>query len=659
MSDTRVIIAVDQSRESSSDDLDLPERCRILKLANGVTYDRMDKAISDLERVLQLPTTESVNPLTQPQNPHAPANSGLIDVLMGKRGPSQPSILATPLEYFDTSLNDSQKEAVKMCLEAEEVGLVHGPPGTGKTHTLVEVVRQLIARDQRVLVCGASNLAVDNLLERLAPHGIPLTRIGHPARVLSSLHSATLDSQAAASDESQIAKDVKEELENALNTLAGKGKGGKGKRPRGAERREMWDEVKELRKEYRKRENVVVKNVMNRAKIVLATCHSAGGRQLLNAQFDVLIIDEATQALEAVCWIPILKAKKLILAGDPMQLPPTILTMDKDRNQKSKTKSTSAKSKTKQGAKSGGSVDKPTGDSPKAKEEHESCDEATDRLAESETGDAAILKSEPEKKEAVAKAPQTRSRLRPSHSLEVTLFDRLEEMYGAEIKRLLNVQYRMHEAICQFPSTALYHSKLVSHPSGSSHLLRDLPTLATASIPVDGSDVLDVPVIFFDTAGCEYFERVGGDDNEGNGKGDEEGSRRNENEASVVKIWVGKLVEAGIQPSQIAVITPYQAQVTALTSLLRPKMPEIEIGSVDGMQGREKEAVVLSLVRSNDKREVGFLKEKRRLNVAMTRARRHLCIVGDSSTVSYGSPYLKSWMDWLEQNAEVRFAGLD
>jgi len=103
----------------------------------------------------------------------------------------------------------------------------------------------------------------------------------------------------------------------------------------------------------------------------------------------------------------------------------------------------------------------------------------------------------------------------------------------------------------------------------------------------------------------------------------------------------------------------YQAQVTYLTSLLRGDMPEIEIGTVDGMQGREKEAVVLSLVRSNEKREVGFLKEKRRLNVAMTRPRRHLCVVGDSETVSQGGAYLKSWMQWLEQNAEVRYAGLD
>jgi DNA polymerase alpha-associated DNA helicase A len=119
-------------------------------------------------------------------------------------------------------------------------------------------------------------------------------------------------------------------------------------------------------------------------------------------------------------------------------------------------------------------------------------------------------------------------------------------------------------------------------------------------------------------------------------------------------------VTMGVNPSQIAIITPYQAQVSLLTSLLRSTHgPELEIGTVDGMQGREKEAVIISLVRSNDKREVGFLKEERRLNVAMTRARRHLCVIGDSSTVQHGSKYLKNWLIWLEENADVRYAGLD
>lgn len=248
--------------------------------------------------------------------------------------------------------------------------------------------------------------------------------------------------------------------------------------------------------------------------------------------------------------------------------------------------------------------------------------------------------------------PEKRPILRPPRTLETTLFDRLEKMYGPGIKRLLNVQYRMHAQICEFPSKTLYASKLKSHESVSTHLLRDLPNTSTFVASEDEETVKEVlgsPVVFFDTAGCEYFERLEGD-------GDE-GSRCNENEVTVVKAWTERLVGGGLYPSQIAIITPYQAQVTLLTSLLRPIYgPELEIGTVDGMQGREKDAVIISLVRSNEKREVGFLKEKRRLNVAMTRAKRHLCIVGDSSTVQHGGGYLKKWLAWLEANADVRFA---
>ncbi|KIM41418.1 hypothetical protein M413DRAFT_72013 [Hebeloma cylindrosporum] len=591
VSDTRIVIAVDSS-ESSSEDLDLPERCRVLKLANSVTYDSMDKAINHLEK-MAIPADGKSGELTS-----------LVQVLLGMKPPA-PKDRMDKLAFFDDTLNDSQKVAVRFCLESLEVACIHGPPGTGKTHTLIEIIRQLTTetsanpKPQRVLVCGASNLSVDNILERLLAlpvvdkaKRLKVTRIGHPARVMAheGILDSTLEVKATRTDQAALARDVKDELETTLGILSGKGKGAKGKGPRGAERRKMWDDVKALRKEYRQREGGVVKSVLKESQVVLATCHSAGGRQLFNQDFDVVIIDEATQALEAVCWIPIFKAKKLILAGDPMQLPPTILSLDDKK--KKKTKETSR------------STAKPS----------------TPKLV-------------------------------PPRTLETTLFDRLEAMYGASIKRMLQFQYRMHEQICSLPSKTLYASKLKSHESVASHLLCDLAN-SQADSADDEKEYLQTPVVFFDTAGCEYFERLEGD-------GDE-GSRCNENEATIVNNWVGKLVEVGILPSQIAVITPYQAQVTLLTSLLRPKYgAALEIGTVDGMQGREKEAIIISLVRSNDTREVGFLKEKRRMNVAMTRAKRHLCIVGDSSTVCHGGSYLKKWLAWLEGNADVKYAGLE
>ncbi|KDR77130.1 hypothetical protein GALMADRAFT_66085 [Galerina marginata CBS 339.88] len=652
VSDTRIVIAIDSS-ESSSEDLDLPERCRAVKLANSVTYDRMDKAISQLERIV-LPSGDGKA---------AGELNNLIQVLLGMKPPS-PKDPVDKITFFDETLNDSQKVAVKFCLESPEVACIHGPPGTGKTHTLIEIIRQLTTetptnpKPKRVLVCGASNLSVDNILERLLAlpvvdraQRLKFTRIGHPARVMAheGILESTLEVKATRTDQAALARDVKDELETTLGVLSGKGKGVKGKGPRGAERRKMWDEVKALRKEYRQREGGVVKAVLKESQVVLATCHSSGGRQLYNQDFDVVIIDEATQALEAVCWIPIFKAKKLILAGDPMQLPPTILSID-DKN-KAKKKVPKASSSTPK------SKNTPNSKTPgKSKESSGTKNLVPPQDADDSNSDSSES-SELEEAVAEASAPSSLKnkspvvKLIPPKTLETTLFDRLEAMYGANIKRMLEVQYRMHEQICAFPSKTLYGSKLKSHQSVASHLLHDLPN-TKADSEDDEKELLQTPVVFFDTAGCEYFERLDGD-------GDE-GSKCNENEGTIVQNWVDKLVEVGVVPSQIAIITPYQAQVTLLTSLLRPKYgPTLEIGTVDGMQGREKEAIIISLVRSNDLREVGFLKEKRRMNVAMTRAKRHLCVVGDSSTVIHGGSYLKKWLAWLDANADVKYAGLE
>ncbi|KAG2136029.1 AAA domain-containing protein [Suillus clintonianus] len=673
VSDTRIVIAMDPS-DSRSDDLDFPERCRVLKLANSVTYDRMNKTLDQLEKIGIPSSRQSSDKGDYELTP-------LIQVLLGISPPSERTPMAE-LKFFDDSLNPSQQQAVKFALESPEVACIHGPPGTGKTHTLIEIIRQLTSpsehgvneKQKRILVCGASNLSVDNILERLL--AIPstekgkrtllaATRIGHPARVMANqgILEATLEVKANKSDQAALAKDVKSEIESTLDLLAGKGKGSK--KPRGLERKKMWEDVKALRKEYRQREGGVVKTVLGESQVVLATCHSAGGRQLRDHKFDVVIIDEATQALEAVCWIPILKARKLILAGDPMQLPPTILSIDKHDKKTPKTVTPKKNESTVDDQKKSQESATSKSQLPEPEEGEDASPSDADSEAESVKGDETMAQdatlevfgagSQHNLAERTQKKTKKRTGLRPPRTLETTLFDRLERMYGPDIKRLLNVQYRMHSQICQFPSKTLYASKLVSHQSVRSHLLKDLPSASAFTASEDGDTIketLGTPVVFFDTAGCEYFERVDGD-------GDE-GSRCNENEAVVVSKWVERLTGAGLLPSQIALITPYQAQVTLLTSLLRPVYgPELEIGTVDGMQGREKDAVIISLVRSNDKREVGFLKEKRRMNVAMTRAKRHLCIVGDSSTVKHGSTYLKKWLAWLEANADVRFAEFD
>ncbi|KAH7101714.1 P-loop containing nucleoside triphosphate hydrolase protein [Auriculariales sp. MPI-PUGE-AT-0066] len=647
VSDTRIIIAADGERNQ---DIELPARCKLqasVKLANTATFDRMDKAIYTLEKNLlgtANPPASSATP-----GPTTVANMNLVRVLVGEQ-PRSLHQAVTDLTFLDASLNPSQQTAVRFALESIEVACIHGPPGTGKTHTLVEIVRQLVARNKSVLICGASNLAVDNLLERLVRHQLAVTRIGHPARVMETLHNSTLDAQTARSEQFVLAQDVKKDIDNAMNVLSGKGKG----KLRGPERRKMWDEVKELRKEYRKREGGVVTSVLKQAKVVLATCHGAGGRQLHGRNFDVVIIDEATQALEAVSWIPIFKGHKLILAGDNCQLPPTVISTGQKKRAAKITKPTATK------------VGKPTKKvqttptSPPA--EAQTPDSQSDDSADGGNSDSApetTVTVQLTAKIAAPKRAAAKGTLTIPKSLEVTLFDRLEQMYGPDVKRMLTMQYRMHEQIARFPSKTLYSNALVAHESVAKHKLSELPSCLSGS--TEASDALDVPVVFFDTAGCQFFERLEGESTDGGPQRGaiEEGSRCNENEAEVVRRWVQELVDAGVTPDQIALITPYQAQVTLLSSLLKPTMPDLEIGSVDGMQGREKEAVILSLVRSNEKCEVGFLKDKRRLNVAMTRARRQLCVVGDSSTIVHGGKYLKSWMAWLEANADVRYAGLD
>ncbi|KAJ9114628.1 hypothetical protein QFC22_005501 [Naganishia vaughanmartiniae] len=740
----RITLTVDSGK-----DLEIPERLRLLKLANSGTFDRMEATLRHVARIMLAPPGQQ-NEETESKCTPRQHNADLLDVLFGLRSPSRidtamlnketsPDLSsagpdAQGMQWFDTTLNDSQRRAVEFSLCANEVACIHGPPGTGKTFTLIEIIRQLVlVQKKKVLICGASNLAVgmyhfsNNLLARLAPLLPPsaVVRLGHPARITQSLLIRTLDYRAANSDDAEIAKDVKYELEGSMQQLSRK-KGEKGW-VKGRERAKKWDDVRELRKEYRTREAKVVKNVMAGAQVVLSTCHGAGSRQVNNMNFDVCIIDEATQAMEAVCWIPILKSKKLILAGDPLQLPPTILSANQkaaptkvkikplnfpelvacekakpvgvdstgacpeptvqpadavpstvevasqatdetsvasliqgtenlpvndDNDTEKPEQAATADKDPKEDAPSSDSMEQ--SNTPSDEDDEEKPEEA--RIAEDV--EAPKEQATPSNGMKKSKTTSKRPKLSPPRTLEMTLFDRLEKMYGAGIKRLLAVQYRMHASIAEFPSEALYSSALISHESVASRRLIDLPFINDKESE-DAQDVLSPTLVFFDTSGTEMYERLEGDDGDSsvNKSTVGEGSRYNENEAEIVSKWVRQLISFGIPQTDIAIITPYQAQVAHLSSLLRNDFPELVCGSVDGMQGQEREAVVLSLVRSNPEREVGFLAEYRRLNVAMTRAKRQLCVVGDSGTVGKGSGYLKKWMDFLEEHADVRWAG--
>ncbi|KAB8071795.1 P-loop containing nucleoside triphosphate hydrolase protein [Aspergillus leporis] len=527
----------------------------LIKLANDVTYRRMNQ------------TMEKMAKMSESDHTH------FMRVAFGHTTPLQPDYDSVgTVEFFDPTLNDSQKEAIRFALASRDIALIHGPPGTGKTHTLIELILQMVQRKLRVLVCGPSNISVDNIVERLAPKKVSVVRIGHPARLLPSVLEHSLEVLTHTSEAAAIVRDVRKEIDQKQASIR--------KTRFGREKRAIYDDLKQLRREFRERESKCVDNLVRESSVVLATLHGAGGHQLKNQKFDVVIIDEASQALEAQCWISMLSASKVVLAGDHLQLPPTV------------------KSK----------------------------DAATRKITYKEgTGG-----------------------FQGEMSLETTMFDRLLSIHGEGIKRMLTTQYRMHEAIMRFPSDELYESKLMAGEVVKARLLKDLP------YKVDETDDTKEPLIFWDTQGGDFPEKT--DDKEVGQKEALLGeSKSNEMEAMVVAKHVDNLVQSGLKPEDIAVITPYNGQLAILSQMLREKYPGIELGSVDGFQGREKEAVVVSLVRSNGEHEVGFLGERRRLNVAMTRPKRHLCVCGDSETISKGSGFLKRWMAFLEEHADLRY----
>ena len=390
-------------------------------------------------------------------------------------------------------------------------------------------------------MCGPSNISVDNIVERLAPHKLPIIRLGHPARLLPSVLNHSLDVLTQTSEAAVIVKDVRKEMDAKQASIK--------KTRSGRERKAIYNDMKELRKEYREREKQCVTTLVSGSKVVLATLHGAGGFQLRNEQFDVVIIDEASQALEAQCWIPLLSAKKVVLAGDHLQLPPTIKSLDHN------------------------------------------------------------TKSKPDKDKGKIKGG--------GGSLEVTLFDRLLNLHGPSIKRMLTTQYRMHEKIMRFPSDEMYDSQLIAASAVATRLLTTLP------YEVQQTDDTKEPLVFYDTQGGDFPEATSDNDAatpDGSTKPTKSSllndSKSNPSEALLVRHHVRKLIDAGVKPEDIAVVTPYNAQLSYLAHELglREAFPGLELGSVDGFQGREKEAVVVSLVRSNEGGEVGCLGERRRLN---------------------------------------------
>jgi len=461
----------------------------------------------------------------------------LRDILLGQR---ELSFKHQEDCQFNTELNESQQAAIRFALSASDVAIIHGPPGTGKTTTIVELICQAISKGQKVLACTPSNTAVDNLLEKLVDARQKAVRLGHPARVSERLHEHTLDAQVARHELTDLIRELRREAENLFRQA---GRFTRAKPVHGA-KREMRQDAKRLKADVRMLEQQAIDSIIDNANVVCATT-TLDESLLGDRRFDLVVIDEACQSTEPGCWIPVLRADRLVLAGDHCQLPPTVLS--------------------KQAAKDG---------------------------------------------------------------LEVSLLERLVDVYGDRVTRRLNVQYRMHDQIMNFSSEQFYDGTLQSHGSVSGHVLTDLDYVDEQLLTIE-------PVTFVDSAGAGWDEEI-----EPDGL-----SKRNIQEAELVLRKITELQDAGLRGRDIAVIAPYAAQVR----WLRQNSPDerVEIDTVDGFQGREKEAVIISLVRSNPEGEIGFLADARRMNVALTRARRKLIVIGDSATVG-GNDFFAELLEYFE-----------
>ena len=478
----------------------------------------------------------------------------LRDVLIGG---NTPSFHQWEIHYQNPDLNPSQNEAVQKCLESLDVAVIHGPPGTGKTTTLVQVIKETLRREHQVLVCAASNTAVDLLVLKCLEQGLEVVRLGNPARVEEALQLHTLDGAITQHDDYKMLRKIRKDAEGIRKQAL------KYKRHFGGEERQkrkrLMKEARDLKDAAYKLEDYILHQILNGTQVVAATLSGAASSLLGSKRFHTVFIDEAAQALEPSCWIPILRSGRVIFAGDHFQLPPTVKSLEAAKGGLSRT------------------------------------------LMEK------VIDSRP------------------------------------EVAVMLDTQYRMNEAIMGFSGQRFYEGNLKAHKKVKHHRIG--PNFE--------------PVIFIDTAGCGFEER----------KNPETLSTCNPEEANLLLKHLALLfnqIEAEVpsvleQAFSVGIIAPYKEQVKKLkdqlldSPLLSSYVEYISVNTVDGFQGQEREVIYISLTRSNSKGEIGFLKDVRRMNVALTRARKQLVVVGDSATLGE-HPFYAAMLSYMEQIGAYRTA---
>lgn len=519
---------------------DLPDWIDETPLGLDLLYD--GASLKEMENILQIIPKAKNDRLEE-----------LTQILLGQKPATFDTQIPDFFKNAYSKLNPSQNKAIELVLSAKDVAIIHGPPGTGKTTTLIDAIKLTLHNEKQVLVTAPSNTAVDVLTERLIAKGLKVIRIGHPARIDEKLIDSSLDGQIAMHPDYRSVRKLRKQGEEYQKMAM------KYKRKFGADEREqrflLLKEAKQLKRDAENLEKYIVESLLNQAQVITATLVGSVNKFIRHRRFSTVFIDEAAQALEPATWIPISKADRVILAGDHCQLPPTV--------------------KNYEAAKQG---------------------------------------------------------------LEKTLFEKL--MNEKNISQMLKIQYRMNEMIMEFSNREFYNGELEADESVKHHTL------------LDNDKVLSMPFEFIDIAGCGFEEKTN----------PETKSRYNPEEANILaKHLLNLLVYIqNIQPEiftddfSIGIISPYKAQVQYLRNLLYtdPDISQykkwLDIQSIDGFQGQERNIIYISLVRSNENAEIGFLQDTRRLNVALTRAKQKLVVIGDSATLA-GHRFYDHFLDYITE----------